>query len=64
MPDYRIYGVNETGRFVSVHEVQSESDDQAIAVGRKLVGSDAFEVWERSRFVAHPSRIKADSHQD
>lgn len=58
MPDYRIYGVNEAGRFISVHEVHSENDDQAILAGRQLVGCDAFEVWERTRFVAHPARLK------
>ncbi len=49
---YRIYGLGLGGRFVSMHEVERDSDDQALAEARSLMPTGEFELWERGRFVA------------
>jgi hypothetical protein len=53
---YRIYGLGSGGRFVSVHEVERDTDDQALAEARNLMPAGEFELWEHGRFVArvHP----------
>jgi hypothetical protein len=50
--NYRIYGLGLGGRFVSVHEVERETDDQALAEARSLLPASEFELWEQGRFVA------------
>jgi hypothetical protein len=54
---YRIYGLGLGGRFVSVQEMERDTDDQALAEARSLMPAGGFEVWEHGRFVA---RVKAD----
>ena len=49
---YRIYGLGLGGRFVSMHEVERDSDEQALAEARSLMPTGEFELWERGRFVA------------
>ena len=49
---YRIYGLGLGGRFVSVHEMERDTDDQALAEARSLMPQGEFEVWEHGRFVA------------
>ncbi|MDB5494669.1 MAG: hypothetical protein JWP86_2006 [Phenylobacterium sp.] len=49
---YRIYGLGLGGRFVSMHEVERDSDEQALAEARSLLPTGEFELWERGRFVA------------
>jgi hypothetical protein len=55
---YRIYGLGLGGRFVSVQEMERDTDDQALAEARSLMPAGDFEVWEHGRFVA---RVKANS---
>ena len=52
MRQYRIYGLGLGGRFVSVHEMERDSDDQALAEARSLMPAGEFELWEHGRFVA------------
>jgi hypothetical protein len=49
---YRIYGLGSGGRFVSMREVERDSDEQALAEARSLMPTGEFELWERGRFVA------------
>lgn len=49
---YRIYGLGLGGRFVSMHEVERDTDDQALAEARSLMPTGEFELWEQGRFVA------------
>jgi len=55
---YRIYGLGLGGRFVSVHEMERDTDDQALAEARSLMAGGGFELWEHGRFVA---RVKTNS---
>lgn len=61
---YRIYGLGLGGRFVSMHEVERESDDQALAEARSLLPTGEFELWERGRFVARVRMNDVSSASD
>ncbi|HEV2530083.1 hypothetical protein [Phenylobacterium sp.] len=52
MRQYRIYGLGLGGRFVSVLEMERDTDDQALAEARNLMPQGEFELWEHGRFVA------------
>lgn len=59
MIQYRIYCLNEEGRFQKVKEIEASSDAEALAHARSLEHSAECEVWTKSRFVgrvapAHP----------
>ena len=49
---YRIYGLGLGGRFVSMLEVERDTDDQALAAARRLMPPGEFELWQQGRFVA------------
>jgi hypothetical protein len=49
---YRIYGLGLGGRFISMQEVQRDTDDQALDVVRGIAPAGEFELWEQGRFVA------------
>jgi len=56
MPQYRCYLLDFSGRrFMSVEELEAETDELAIAMARRLVAARrrkaAFELWELARQV-------------
>jgi hypothetical protein len=52
MTQYRLYCLNEAGRFAKAHEIEAESDQQAINEARKLNLPVVCELWEHGRMVA------------
>jgi hypothetical protein len=59
--NYRIYGLGLGGRFVSMHEVERDTDDQALAEARSLLPGGEFELWEQGRFVARVNLSRGTS---
>lgn len=51
MNDYRLYLMNDAGRFVGVVELAADSDDEAIAAARAHSDEVAKELWEHDRLV-------------
>lgn len=51
MIQYRIYCLNEEGRFQKVKEIEASSDSEALAHARSLEHSGECEVWRGSRLV-------------
>lgn len=49
---YRLYCLNEHGRFSKSHEIEANSDDEAIHAARAMKLPVKCEVWERARKVA------------
>jgi hypothetical protein len=55
---YRIYCLNEGGRFSSAREIEADSDADAIARARELKHAFNCELWNGDRLVARvPSRL-------
>lgn len=52
MPEYRLYCVNESGRFASSHEIEAADDRQALAKARAMNLSVPYELWSRNRLIA------------
>jgi hypothetical protein len=53
MADYRIYLLESSGSFRSVHLVTCPNDDDALEIARPLLADcAAVEIWEMARFVA------------
>ena len=51
MKQYRIYCLNNEGRFSKVREIEAQSDDEALALAREMQQNYACEVWQRHRLV-------------
>ena len=58
MSQYRLYCLNDAGRFSKSHEITAASDDGALAKARELKLPVACELWERDRLVG-----KLDPHE-
>lgn len=52
MPEYRLYCLNEDGRFTKSHEIRATGDDQALAKSREMKLPVACELWNGGRLVA------------
>jgi hypothetical protein len=52
MGQYRLYCVGEGGGFNAVHEIEAETDAEALAAAREMRLSLKCELWERGRKVA------------
>jgi hypothetical protein len=52
LPEYRIYVLDGSGRFVTAEWVAASSDDEAIAAARGLDTGLKAELWHGSRLVA------------
>jgi hypothetical protein len=48
---YRAFRLDRAGRVYSAEIVAAEDDSQARRRARALVGRDAIELWERTRFL-------------
>jgi len=67
MASYRIYFLNEHDRIKAAQPYELANDADAIACGRALLKdfphTDAVEIWQAGRFIAHiprnaPSRTR------
>jgi hypothetical protein len=49
---YRLYCLNEQGRFTKSHEIEARDDADALAKAREMKLPVACELWNRNRLVA------------
>ena len=52
MGEYRLYCINDEGRFSKSHDIVADSDEQALDKARELKLPVLCEVWQLGRFVA------------
>jgi hypothetical protein len=52
MTEYRLYCLNEAGRFAKANEIDADSDEDALKQARELKLAVGCELWERDRMVA------------
>jgi hypothetical protein len=52
MPEYRLYCLGGDGRIESRHDIEAESDEDAIMIARAKKLPVKCELWERARKVA------------
>ena len=52
MSEYRLYCLNEQGKFTKSHEIEAADDSGALAKARKMKLPVACELWNRQRLVA------------
>lgn len=52
MPEYRLYCLNEHGRFTRSHEINASDDADALAKARAMRLPVFCELWNRDRIVA------------
>ena len=50
--EYRLYCLNEAGRFSKAHDIEADSDEQAIDAAREMKLPVVCELWQRNRMVA------------
>jgi hypothetical protein len=58
MGQYRLYCLNDAGRFSKSHEIMAGSDKQALAKAKELKLPVECELWARDRLVG-----KLDPHE-
>ena len=58
MGQYRLYCLNDAGRFSKSHEITANTDDQAHDKAKELKLPVQCELWERDRLVG-----KLDPHE-
>jgi hypothetical protein len=51
MPYYRLYCVDNHGRFYRCDDFNADTDELAIATALGLRGVDAAELWQQGRMV-------------
>jgi hypothetical protein len=49
--DYRAYLIGPDGHIVGYEPISCDTDEQAIAAARRLVGAHGIELWEGVRMV-------------
>jgi len=59
MGQYRLFCLNDAGRFSKSHEITADSDDQALAKAKELKLPVKCELWERERLVGELDPHKA-----
>ena len=52
MAEYRLYCLNDAGRFTRVHEIKANNDAEALARARAMKLPTKCELWEGRRKVA------------
>ena len=52
MGEYRLYCINEAGRFAKSHDIEAASDEEAIEAARAMKLPVLCELWHRDRMVA------------
>jgi hypothetical protein len=61
MMGYRIYRIDQQGRFVGVHETVAPSDADAISQAQKLLDGLDLEVWRGSEKIGYLRGDRAKS---
>jgi hypothetical protein len=56
LPSYRLYRLDGAGKIIGADWIEAEGDDQAVREASGLAGGTRFELWDRRRLVAAPSR--------
>ena len=51
MLDYRLYSIDQEGRFFRCEEFQALGDNDAIDAAKSLKGAPAAELWSGARMV-------------
>lgn len=52
MSEYRLYCLNDQGKFTKSHEIEAASDADALKQAREMKLPVACELWNRNRLVA------------
>jgi hypothetical protein len=52
MPEYRLYCLNDRGKFTKSHDINAGNDADALAKARDMKLPVKCELWERGRMVA------------
>lgn len=52
MSEYRLYCLNDDGRFTKSHEIEAKGDADALAKARSMKLPVICELWNRNRLVA------------
>ena len=52
MRDYRLYCLDDDGKFTKAHEISARDDCEALQIARDMKLSVNCELWERERRVA------------
>jgi hypothetical protein len=52
LSEYRLYCLNESGRFTKSHDIDARDDEEALAKARTMKLPVLCELWSRDRFVA------------
>ena len=51
MSEYRLYCLDDRGRFTKSHEIEANGDDDALAKARAMKLPVVCELWTRNRLV-------------
>ena len=52
MTEYRLYCLNEAGKFSKAHDIDASSDEDALRQARELKLPVECELWEHGRMIA------------
>jgi hypothetical protein len=52
MPEYRLYCLNDRGRFAKAHEFTAQDDSDALEKAKTLKAGVDCELWNRDRLIA------------
>ena len=52
MPQYRLYCLNDQGRFTKSHEINASDDADAVEKARAMKLAVVCELWNHERIVA------------
>ena len=58
MSEYRLYCLNEHGKFAKAHDIEAASDDDTIDRARAMKLPVPCELWNRDRLVAKLPTIR------
>lgn len=51
MSEYRLYCLDDRGRFTKSHEIEAKDDDDALAKAKAMKLPVVCELWTRNRLV-------------
>ena len=51
MAEYRLYCLDDEGRFTKAHEIEARDDEDAVAKARAMKLAVVCELWARNRLV-------------
>jgi hypothetical protein len=64
MPQYRIFFLDQFGRFTGAEVIDCPDDQEAIATSRQRVNGYEVELWHRDRFIIRLRHDAASSPGD